>query len=177
MADVDHSRRRNARPGAGPDEDEFKRRAAALSLTEPAVTFTGARPARQMFAKGRCLVVPSRAESFPYIVLEAAAAGLPMIVTDVGGIPEIYGSLADRLITADGGGALATAMRRFLASPGEARAAAIVLRRSLAQRFTVERIATSILAAYRDGLAAINLEPARTAPGTPETPQAGMDHA
>ena len=46
-----------------------------------------ARPSRI----GRLLVVPSRAESLPYIVLEAAAAGVPMIATRVGGIPEMFG--------------------------------------------------------------------------------------
>ena len=46
-------------------------------------------PAREAFRLGRTLVVPSRAESLPYIVLEAAAAGLPLLASDVGGIPEI----------------------------------------------------------------------------------------
>ena len=40
---------------------------------------------------GRMLVMPSRAESLPYVMLEAAAAGLPIIATRVGGIPEIFG--------------------------------------------------------------------------------------
>ncbi len=52
------------------------------------------------------LVVPSRAESLPYIVLEAGAAGLPMIATNVGGIPEIFGPDAGDLIPpGDPGGA------------------------------------------------------------------------
>ena len=38
------------------------------------IDFPGAMPARDAFPLGRCLVVPSRAESMPYIVLEAAAA-------------------------------------------------------------------------------------------------------
>ena len=47
------------------------------------------------------MVVPSRAESLPYIVLEAAGARMPMIATNVGGIPEIFGPYRDRLGPAD----------------------------------------------------------------------------
>ena len=49
------------------------------------------RPAREAFAMGRMLVISSRAESLPYIVLEAAAAGVPIVSTGVGGMPEIFG--------------------------------------------------------------------------------------
>ena len=56
------------------------------------------------------LVVPSRAESLPYIVLEAAAAGLPIIATNVGGIPEIFGPDADELVPPGDPAALADAI-------------------------------------------------------------------
>lgn len=46
---------------------------------------------REAFALGRNIVVPSRAESMPYIVLEALAAQKPVIASRVGGIPEILG--------------------------------------------------------------------------------------
>ena len=36
--------------------------------------------------------MPSRAEALPYVVLEALGAGMPMIATAVGGIPEIFGN-------------------------------------------------------------------------------------
>jgi glycosyltransferase involved in cell wall biosynthesis len=74
--------------GDGPDADPLKAMAAAMGL-ETAVTFAGARPVREAFPLGRCLVVPSRTESFPYVVLEAAGAGLSLIATAVGGVPEI----------------------------------------------------------------------------------------
>ena len=60
--------------GDGPDRAAFEAQAAAAGLAG-AVRFVGAKPARWGFALGRLLVVPSRAESLPYIVLEAAAAG------------------------------------------------------------------------------------------------------
>lgn len=74
--------------GAGAQADAFKSKAHTLGLSK-LVNFTGALPARDAFAKGWLMVVPSRAESFPYIVLEALAAGKPMLATDVGGIGEV----------------------------------------------------------------------------------------
>ncbi|MFN0192456.1 MAG: glycosyltransferase family 4 protein [Aestuariivirga sp.] len=85
---------RRARPcrlclvGDGPDLDQFRRQSQTLGLQD-AVRFAGRMAAREAFAKGRILVIPSRAESFPYIVIEAIAAGMPLITTSVGGIPEI----------------------------------------------------------------------------------------
>jgi len=71
--------------GDGPDRASLETLVAERGLTS-SIRFLGAMPARQAFAKGRLMVVPSRAESLPYVVLEAAAAGLPIISTRVGGI-------------------------------------------------------------------------------------------
>ncbi|QIG50924.1 glycosyltransferase family 4 protein [Nordella sp. HKS 07] len=74
--------------GDGPERPEFEALAQRLGLIER-VRFTGALPAREAFGLGQVLVMPSRAESLPYVILEAVAAGKPLIATDVGGIPEI----------------------------------------------------------------------------------------
>ncbi len=74
--------------GSGPDEAHFRSRASALGLDD-VVRFTGALPARDAFAKGWLTVIPSRAESFPYIVLEAVAAEKPLLASRVGGIQEV----------------------------------------------------------------------------------------
>lgn len=62
------------------------------------VRFLDPMPARKAFSLGRLIVVPSRAEAMPYIVLEALAAGMPMIATAVGGIPEILGAGSPALV-------------------------------------------------------------------------------
>ncbi|MHC1549368.1 glycosyltransferase family 4 protein [Phyllobacterium sp. K27] len=54
--------------------------------------------ARGAFPLGKIVVVPSRAEALPYIVLEALAAGKPLIASRVGGIPEILGDQSLALV-------------------------------------------------------------------------------
>ena len=86
--------------GAGSARDDLERQARESGLGASA-RFVAPMPARKAFALGRIMVVPSRAESFPYIVLEAAAAGKPLVATRVGGIPDMFGPLADRLVVPD----------------------------------------------------------------------------
>src|ERR1700732_233144 len=59
------------------------------------VRFIGHVKASHGFSKGSLLVVPSRGDSMPYVVIEAAAAGMPMIAANVAGIPEIFGTHTD----------------------------------------------------------------------------------
>ena len=137
--------------GAGPDADAFRSLAEDLRIGS-LVDFPGAMPARTAFPLGRCLVVPSRAESMPYIVLEAAAAGMPMLATDVGGIPEIVNGTDTPLLPAGDVGVLAQAMQAFLDAPEAAKARATRLQAAVAERFTVERAAGEVLAFYAERL-------------------------
>jgi glycosyltransferase involved in cell wall biosynthesis len=131
--------------GAGPDRAEFETRAAALGLAHQ-VHFRDPEPARRAFRTGHVLVVPSRAESLPYIVLEAAAAGVPLVATQVGGIPEIFGPDSDALVPPGDAPALAAAMRAAIG--GEAAARTARLRARIASSFTVPAMTEQILNAY-----------------------------
>ena len=83
--------------GDGDDLPKYIAQAKALGFGER-ITFHPAMPARSAFALGRTMVVPSRAEAMPYIVLEALAAGKPLIATAVGGIPEVFGENSPALV-------------------------------------------------------------------------------
>jgi len=131
--------------GDGPDRAAFE--AAAKGLGE-AVRFAGAMPARDAFALGRLLVVPSRAESLPYIVLEAAAAGLPLVATDVGGIPEIYGPDAASLVPPGDPAALAKAIGTIPTADLTRR-----LQARVRAEFSVDVMTDAVLAAYVEALA------------------------
>ncbi|MEP7455123.1 glycosyltransferase family 4 protein [Phyllobacterium sp. SB3] len=65
------------------------------------ITFLPPMKAREAFRLAKIVIVPSRAEALPYIVLEALAAGKPLIASRVGGIPEILGDQSFALVRPD----------------------------------------------------------------------------
>lgn len=136
--------------GAGDDLPRYKAQVAALGLGER-VTFHDPLPARQAFALARTIVVPSRAEAMPYIVLEALAAGMPMVATTVGGIPEIFEGRENLLVEPDAD-SLAQRMKQALLDPA-AYQASMPDAASLKRRFGVDVMARDIERAYADALA------------------------
>lgn len=138
--------------GEGPDRASFEAEAAAQGV-ERMVHFVGAKPARAGFALGRLVVVPSRAESLPYIVLEAAAAGRPVIATGVGGIAEILGPDAANLLPPDDPAALARAIGSALQQDAGSRGAALRLQQRVRAAFSTDAMTEGVLAAYREARA------------------------
>jgi glycosyltransferase involved in cell wall biosynthesis len=139
--------------GAGGTSDDLRRQAEQSGLAA-SVRFRPPTPARQAFAYGRVMVVPSRAESFPYIVLEAAAAGKPLIATNVGGIPDIFGPFADRLIPPDDRDALVRKLNDAVNRPDTIRDAAALLRERVRTNFSLDDMVDSGIDAYCAAIAA-----------------------
>jgi len=133
--------------GAGPDADQFRAQVEQLGLGS-STHFLGAMPARDGFARGRVMVAPSRAESLPYIVLEAAAAAVPLITTNVGGIPEVFGPQSARLIPPGDPTALASALGAALADPANLRNETLTLRARVQAEFSADVMSDAVLAAY-----------------------------
>jgi glycosyltransferase involved in cell wall biosynthesis len=134
--------------GEGPQRAEFGSLSEELGLSA-AIRFVGAKPARYAFQMGRAIAVPSRKESFPYVVLEAAAACLPLIATNVGGIPEIIAGSDTTLIDCDDVTALSLAISEVVEHPGEAAARARRLRDLVGNRFSVAKMTDDVLALYQ----------------------------
>jgi glycosyltransferase involved in cell wall biosynthesis len=111
-------------------------------------------PVREAFKLGRVLVVPSRAESMPYVVLEAAGARVPMIATDVGGIPEIFGPFRDRLGPADDPDSLRARIEAALDKPSVRRQdEAADLAAYVAENFSIQTMVNSVMAGYGEAMA------------------------
>lgn len=104
--------------------------------------------ARDAFALARNVVIPSRAEAMPYIVLETVAAKKPIICTNVGGIPEIMGEDCGSMVTPGDADALGAIMAK---AADEKRWLATCLpdRDAFTQRFSVHTMAESLMDIYR----------------------------
>jgi glycosyltransferase involved in cell wall biosynthesis len=138
--------------GDGEETATLKALIERLGL-QSVVRFLGHVPARFGFSKGRLLVVPSRGDSMPYVVIEAAAAGVPMIAANVGGIPEIFAEHTNALFAASNVDALAKAIETALDNPELATTRAAQLRERVLLHFSQNAMVEGVIAGYREALA------------------------
>lgn len=141
--------------GGGPLHDELENRAAALGVRS-SVHFLGARhdvPA--LLALTDVVAHASLREGFPNAVLEALAAGRPVVATDAGGTREaIVDGRTGLLVPPGDASALEAGLMRLLSNPDEARALGDAGRRHVAVRFRISTMVRAHEAAYDRVLAA-----------------------
>jgi glycosyltransferase involved in cell wall biosynthesis len=140
--------------GDGEEMPALKAQVERLGLSQ-SVRFIGHVKARYGFSKGHLLVVPSRGDSMPYVVIEAGAAGIPMIAADVGGIPEIFGPQAQSRFAPSSVDAMANAIQAALADSTTAQARAKTLRERIFLYFSQKAMVDGVLAGYQDAFAAL----------------------
>jgi glycosyltransferase involved in cell wall biosynthesis len=147
----DHGRRLTLLTvGSGPSEPDLQARAKAAGVWD-STAFVPPQPIRAALSRGRVMVIPSKAESLPYVILEAAACGQPLVSTNVGGIGEIFGPYSDQLIPPDDPALLATRVLAKMDEPESARrAAAVALSQHVRERFCIDRMVDGMLDGYRD---------------------------
>src|SRR5258705_6561191 len=138
--------------GDGEEMEALKAQIERLGLTH-SVRFIGHVKARYGFSKGRLLVVPSRGDSMPYVVIEAGAAGIPMVAARIGGIPEIFDTHTDALFAPNLVGAMADAIETALEDSEAALVRAKSLRERIFLHFSQKAMVEGVLAGYRDAFA------------------------
>lgn len=138
--------------GGGPEEAGLRAFAGTLGITQH-VHFAGplfGDAKRQAFADAHVLVLASYAEGLPYALLEGMAAGLPVIATPVGAIPDVVDHGRHGCLVAPGDPdaiteAITWLARKPLAQADMGRAAA----ERIAQGYTSERMTRGLTRAYR----------------------------
>lgn len=135
--------------GDGEETDNLKALIQRLGIAN-SVRFIGHVRARFGFSKGKLLIVPSRGDSMPYVVIEAAAAGVPLLASRVGGIPEILDPFESALFAPNDPAAMAGAIKTALTDLAEVRAQAKSLRERIFLHFSQNAMVDGVLSAYRD---------------------------
>lgn len=135
--------------GDGEETEALKAQVKRLKLDD-SVRFIGFVNPRFAFTQGKVLVVPSRGDSMPYVVIEAGAAGIPMLGANVGGIPEIFGPHTDGLFAANSIGGLADAIETALSDMDATRERARSMRERIFVHFSQKAMVDGILSGYRD---------------------------
>jgi glycosyltransferase involved in cell wall biosynthesis len=105
-------------------------------------------PTEEALAKLRIFVLCSYMENAPMSLLEAMAAGIPVVATAVGGVPEIVSDGAGLLVPAGDETALAGAIASLLDDPARARELGDAGRRRVLERFTASGNALAMLRLY-----------------------------
>jgi L-malate glycosyltransferase len=131
--------------GEGPERSALEKRATELGLDER-VVFHGERlDVSEFHAQADVFVLPSMAEGVSNALLEAMAAGLPAVVSDIPGNAQVLAEGGGLLFPAGDGRALAENLRRVL-SNDEFRTEVGLAARRAAGRYTIDDVASR----YRD---------------------------
>ena len=116
------------------------------------VHFAGYRPGvAAELAEVDALVLPSRIEGMPLVVLEAMAHAKPVVATPVGGTPELVVD-GETGILVDGVDELTAALQRLARDPDEARRLGEAGRRRVEERFGEDAMTRRVLEIYRDAV-------------------------
>lgn len=135
--------------GAGPLEARLRRLSRELEVADR-VIFAGAgdrERVRDALQRCRLFVLPSAYEGMSLALLEAMAAGAPVVTTEACALPEFGSPPPFTVVPAGDHRALATTMGHLLDSPERRRALAAAARRLVEARFTWPRVAEAFEAA------------------------------
>jgi glycosyltransferase involved in cell wall biosynthesis len=142
--------------GDGPDRERLVAEIDRLGLAA-AVDLLGTQPdVGALLDAADVFVLSSTSEGLPMSVLEAMAAGLPVVASAVGGVPELVDGETGALVAPADPGALAAALARLVGEPQLRERLGAAGRRRAEAEFGLAEFQRAHLDVYRAALAAAN---------------------
>jgi glycosyltransferase involved in cell wall biosynthesis len=140
--------------GDGPERDEVAQAIVERGLADRVELMGTREDVAEILAGADVFVLSSRSEGMPMSALEAMAAGLPVVASAVGGVPEVVvDGETGFLVTPEDAPALRAAIERLLADPSLRRRLGEAGRRRAAATFALPRWQAAHLALYTELLA------------------------
>jgi glycosyltransferase involved in cell wall biosynthesis len=135
--------------GDGPERAALEARACDLGLSRQVIWLGYREDIADLLACSDLFVLPSLFEGLPVALLEAMAAGRPVVASAIGGIDEvIVHNWTGLLVPPADSLALAGAIRAVLADPALAQRLALAGQAHVSQEFSVERMLTQLASSY-----------------------------
>jgi colanic acid/amylovoran biosynthesis glycosyltransferase len=158
--------------GDGPDRAELEERARALGVGDR-IAFAGAvdpARARELYASADAFCLPSFAEGLPVVLMEAMAAGLPVVTTRIMGIPELVEhGVTGELVPPGRVDALADALSGLVDDPVRRRRYGVAGRAKVEAKHDVRMSVDAIHDLYVRYLDAAAFDTTRARNGSPST--------
>jgi glycosyltransferase involved in cell wall biosynthesis len=139
--------------GDGPLLGEAESQAAALGISDRVRFWGSRRDVAERLADSQVFLLLSEREGFPLSILEAMRAGLPVVASAVGGIPEaVEDGVTGFLIPARDPETLRDRVERLLADPALRRRLGADGRKRYEREFTLNHSFSKTLAVYKDAI-------------------------
>ena len=136
--------------GDGPERGGLEAAAESSGLKDKIIFAGQVNNIQDFYAAADVLALPSHSEGSPYVLLEAMAAGLPIVATAVGGVPEmITDEESALLVPARDPDAMSAAIARVLSDSGLARRLTANAAQLVVSRFSSETRVRSLVEIYR----------------------------
>jgi glycosyltransferase involved in cell wall biosynthesis len=137
--------------GDGPERAAVEAESDAAGIADRVILLGERLDVFPILAASDIFVSPSWAESFPYSVLEAMAFGLPIVATDVGGVPEaIEDGATGLLVSPRDAAALERALGKLITDHDTARTLGAAANERMLARFTLSRMVERTLSVYTE---------------------------
>lgn len=146
--------------GDGPERERLERRVAASVRMRDRVRFAGYRDDVPMLLQAADLAVhPTHADALPTALIHALAASVPVVATDVGGVPEVVGDRAGVLLPAHAPGLLSGELRRLAADRAARARMGAAGRERFDRLFDARQWARSLRALYAEVVGTASAQP------------------
>lgn len=137
--------------GDGPEKERFKRRIHKLGL-DAAFDFRGqVADLAPLYAAADLVILPSRSEGVPLVILEALASARPVVASNVGSIPEVLDSSCGVLIDGADAKEFARAIQKLLDDPELREKMGAAGRRKMEERHDLRKTRAKFASIFHQG--------------------------
>ncbi|HJQ10496.1 MAG TPA: glycosyltransferase family 4 protein [Gemmatimonadaceae bacterium] len=122
--------------GDGPERDRLRELAASLGISDRVTWHGSVSKAGSLLAAFDAFVLSSRTEGTPIALLEAMHAGVPIVATRVGGVPDVIGTAQGLLVPSEDPGSIAGALEEIRRQPAAATRRTVSAKENLVTSFS-----------------------------------------